>query len=376
MSVNQSADAAVIGGGIVGLAHALALLKKGFRVVLFEREHFAIGASVRNFGLLWPVGQEQGNGLRRALRSREIWNEVSREAGVWLNPCGSLQLAYHDDEWDVLNEFAESAKSSEYKISLLSPNQASLQSMAIKTHQLKGAMSSSTEATVNPREAIRRIPGWLSEKYNLILRFGTLVKAVEPGLVHTAAESWKVDKVFVCSGADFETLYPEVYEQQEMYKCKLQMMKGVTSGNVDIGPSLCAGLTLLHYPAFRNCTTLAKVRDRYDQHSPDYKTHGVHVLLSQNNYGDWIIGDSHHYGKTLEPFDAESVNRLILNYLQLFVDTSKVQITERWNGTYSKTKDGNILIMQPHRDVTIVNGLGGAGMTLSFGLAEELVAAL
>src|SRR5688572_20752894 len=128
MSIKQSADVAVVGGGIVGLAHALAALRKGHRVVLFEREQFAIGASVRNFGLLWPIGQEPGAGLNRALRSRVIWNEVAEQAGIWLKPNGSLHLAYHDDEWDVLNEFAELYKDEPYDLTLLNPNQAVLHS--------------------------------------------------------------------------------------------------------------------------------------------------------------------------------------------------------------------------------------------------------
>lgn len=377
MSIKQSADVAIIGGGIVGLAHALASVKKGLRVVLFEREQFAIGASVRNFGLLWPIGQEPGAGLTRALRSHEIWKEVAEQSGIWLKPNGSLHLAYHDDEWDVLNEFAEMYKEEPYDITLLTPNQAVLHSMRsknIRTSNLKGVLWSTTEATVNPREAIRTIPKWLEEKHGLITRYGSLVTSIEMPHVKTSTEMWKVNKVFVCSGADFETLYPQAYADHKLTKCKLQMMKATSTRQFDLGPSLCAGLTLRHYPAFSKCPSLKKVDQRYDETQPDYKKDGIHVLVSQNNHGELIIGDSHHYGKTLEPFDSERVNQTILDYLNSFVSFEGLQVTERWNGTYPKTSNGGHLILDVERDVKIVNGLGGAGMTLSFGLAEEIVA--
>lgn len=367
---------AVVGGGIVGLAHAFAALRKGHRVVLFEREQFAIGASVRNFGLLWPIGQEPGAGLNRALRSRVIWNEVARQAGIWLRPNGSFHLAYHDDEWDVLNEFAQQYRGEAYDIELLDPNQVVLHPMSskrIRTEGLKGALWSSTEATVNPREAIRRIPQWLSEHFGLITRLGSPVASVEMPYVKTASETWHVQTVLVCSGADFETLYPKVYKDAGMQKCKLQMMKCVTGRPFAAGASLCAGLTLRHYKAFGKCPSLARVDSRYDALRPDYKKDGVHVLLSQNNHGELIIGDSHHYGTTMEPFDSEKINSTIIDYLKTFFDCEDLQVVERWNGVYPKTPDGLNLVVEPEPHVKIVNGLGGAGMTLSFGLAEEII---
>ncbi len=52
------------------------------------------------------------------------------------------------------------------------------------------------------------------------------------------------------------------------------------------------------------------------------------------------------------------------------------RITPR-NGVYAKSTDGESdLFFSPEPYIYVINSLGGAGMTLSFGLAEELVAGL
>lgn len=369
--MDRSADIAIVGAGIVGLAHAYMALRKGHKVVLFERDQFAVGASVRNFGLVWPIGQEPGVGLDRALRARQHWIEVAKEAGFWMNTNGSLHLAYHQDEWDVLNEFMELYQSANFQCRLLNAQEVKRMSPVVKGENLLGGLWSETEGTVYSREAIRRIPLWLEEKYGLILKFGHVVKEISIPQIRTSREEWKVGRVFVCNGADFETLYPEVFDRHPVSKCKLQMMKAVSDKPIKLGPTLCAGLTLRHYAAFARCTSLPKLDARYDLESMDYKDHGVHVLLAQNAAGEFIIGDSHHYSKTVEPFDSEHVNDVILNYLNTFADLGNLKITERWHGVYPKVKGNIDLVVNPEPGVTIVNGLGGAGMTLSFGLAEE-----
>ncbi len=374
--MDRSADVAIVGAGIVGLAHAYMALRKGYKVVLFERDQFAVGASVRNFGLVWPIGQEPGIGLERALRSRIHWQEVSKEAGFWMKNNGSLHVVYHDDELMVLEEFMEIYKDAQFNCELLSPARVRDRSAVVRQEGLLGGLWSETEGTVYAREAIRRIPQWLHEKYGLILKYGHVVTEISVPHVKTARENWRADKVFVCNGADFESLYPEIFDQHPVSKCKLQMMKAVPEQPVDLGPTLCAGLTLRHYAAFRKCASLPLTDARYDSISEDYKDHGIHVLLAQNENGELIIGDSHHYSRTVEPFDSEYVNDVILQYLNTFTDLGALRITERWHGVYPKVTGDISLVAHPDKDVTIVTGLGGAGMTLSFGLAEELIGQL
>jgi FAD dependent oxidoreductase TIGR03364 len=371
--MDRSADIAIVGAGIVGLAHAYFALKKGYKVVLFERDEYAVGASIRNFGMLWPIGQEPGVGLNAALRSRIHWKEIADQAGIWNDQNGSLHLAYHADEWNVLNEFISLYDNAPYECRLVSPGEIAKLSPAVNQKNLKGGLFSLTEGTVYSREAIKRIPLWLEEKFGLILRFCHVVKEISLPNVVTSRETWQVSKAIVCSGADFETLYPAIFDQHSMTKCKLQMIKAVPVRPFKLGPSLCAGLTLRHYRAFAKCPSLRDVDSRYDKESKDYKRHGIHVLLAQNNYGELIIGDSHHYGNTFEPFDHEDVNDIILNYLKTFLNAGELRITERWNGIYPKLAGNINLVLKPETGVTIVNGFGGAGMTLSFGIAEDVI---
>jgi len=101
------ADVAVIGGGILGLAHGYVLARGGKRVVLFERNLRASGASIRNFGMIWPIGQPAGEMHALALRSREIWLDALRDAKLNFRDTGSLHVAHRADEAEVLREFAE-----------------------------------------------------------------------------------------------------------------------------------------------------------------------------------------------------------------------------------------------------------------------------
>eukprot|EP01136_Pigoraptor_vietnamica_P001694 Opistho-1_new@28663 len=100
-------SAIVIGAGIVGLATARALSLKGYQVTVIERSEKAVGASIRNFGMVWPIGQPDGKLYNRAVRSREIWKEIADSIGLWYHEAGSLHVANEPDEWQVLQELHE-----------------------------------------------------------------------------------------------------------------------------------------------------------------------------------------------------------------------------------------------------------------------------
>ena len=83
-AADDAYDLVVIGGGIVGIAHAVAALERGMRVAMIERDGVCRAASVRNFGMLWPIGQRPGADEARALRSLDAWSKLAPLAGFTL----------------------------------------------------------------------------------------------------------------------------------------------------------------------------------------------------------------------------------------------------------------------------------------------------
>jgi FAD dependent oxidoreductase TIGR03364 len=368
-------SAIVIGAGIVGLATARALAIRGYKVTIFERNEQAVGASIRNFGMIWPIGQATGPLFERAMLSRSIWKEICTEANIWHNEVGSLHLAYHDDELQVIQEYVE-ANHSYRECSLLDPREAILKSPAINTVGLKGALWSAEEMIVESRVAVGQVAKYLAEKYDVEFHWNTAISNISHPKVLSGDRVWEADEIFVCSGADFETLYPELFLSLDITKCKLQMMRLVTQPDEwRIGPSLCGGLSMIHYPGFQAAVSLPALRKRYEEQYAIYLKWGIHVMVSQNGSGELTIGDSHEYGLVHDPFDKEFINKLIIDYLHTFANFKDWKLLQSWHGIYPKMMNGETeLIKEVEPGVTVINGIGGNGMTLSFGLCEQFIA--
>jgi FAD dependent oxidoreductase TIGR03364 len=367
-------DAGVVGAGIIGLAHAYHLARRGMRVIVFERNQRAQGASVRNFGMIWPIGQSLGPMYQLARRSREIWREILQESGLWHRQCGSLHLAYHEDEAQVLREFVAESTGIDRVVETWTPGQICSRFPAVAPSGLRAGLWSASELAVDPRQVIAKFPDWLTRTYGVEFAFGTAVLGRDSQRVLSADGERHVHRLVICTGTDFRELAPKAFADSGLIPCKLQMMRSQAFGDrVQLGTHLAAGLTLRHYASFAKCPTLPALVRRFDAEMPDYGQYGIHVLVSQNGRGELTIGDSHEYGDAIEPFDKPYVDDLILAYFRTFVNIPDLAIAERWHGIYVKHPTLPFVVAHIDPETIAVTGVGGAGMTLSFGLAEKVV---
>lgn len=369
-------SAIVVGAGIAGLAMARSLALRRYKVTVMERNARAVGASIRNFGMVWPIGQND-HYYEAAINSREVWKQLSGKKVLWLNQAGSLHAACHADEWDVLREVYEYYRN-ERDYALLSAAEVAGISPAAEVNNITGALYSREECIVNPVDAIDQIARFLEEQMNVRVIRNTAVVRAETNAVYGADDKkYEADVVFVCSGADIESLFPDVTGGFPVTRCKLQMMRTASQEGWDIGPAFCGGLSLIHYPAFGVSPSVGRLKERYMASLPEYLRLGIHVMISQNDRGEITIGDSHEYGDTHDPFDKHTINEMILDYLETFAALKVRRIAQTWHGVYAKRTDGErYLFVKAERGVYLFNCLGGNGMTLSFGLAEKIIAGL
>jgi FAD dependent oxidoreductase TIGR03364 len=373
----DSKTAVVIGAGIVGLATARALAIKGYSVKVFDRNPKAAGASVRNFGMLWPIGQPAGVLYKRAMRSCEIWKEVAAGAGIWYEETGSLHLAYNAEEWAVLQELESIFGAEGRNVTLLDAGTVISRYGPVNNDQLLGGLYSADEMLIDPREAIAALPGYLEDEYDVDFFWNKCVSYIADKTVYIGnEEEYEFDIAVVCSGADFETLYPEEFAKLPLTKCKLQMLRTVPMPeSFRLKTAICGGLSLLHYNSFKAAPSLPLLRQKMETERKEYLQFGIHVMAAQNGRGEITIGDSHEYGMQVDPFDRQSINKQIMDYLAGFLKISSKSIAETWHGIYPKLTNGDTdIFMLVDEGVYLLNGLGGAGMTLSFGLAEEVAA--
>ena len=365
---------AVVGAGIVGVAHALEAARRGLSVVLFERNARAVGASVRNFGMVIPLATAPGREHAQAMRSKRTWMEAAAEAGFWINPGGALVLAYRDDERAVMREFLAQAGSKGYGCSWLGPVEVARRAPGVRRKGLQGGLLTPEAAVVDPAEALDRLTAYLARRFRVRVCFGTTVTQVSAPFLVAGGKEWRADRVVICSGSDFGTLYPGVFARSGLTRCKLQMMRTVPQpAGWTLGPLLATGLSLCRYPAFGACPSLPSLRRRIARSRPELGRWGIHVLVAQNSAGELVIGDSHEYG--LEPGfrDRPEIDAGILRHLKTFLAPPSLELSRRWHGIYAQHETESDFVAAPEPQVRIVTGLGGSGMTRSFGLAQEVM---
>jgi FAD dependent oxidoreductase TIGR03364 len=193
--------------------------------------------------------------------------------------------------------------------------------------------------------------------------------------VHTSRGVVQADRVAVCPGDDFNTLYAPLLGERPLTRCKLQMLRLADPG-FRLPAALMSDLGLGRYQGYADLPEAAPLKARLAAEQPAHLAHGVHLIVVQSADGTLVVGDSHHYAATPDPFSHEEVDALILEEFRAAFGITPPPVIERWTGTYASAPDRPLLIEAPEKNVRLAIVTCGAGASTGFALGEEVVASL
>jgi FAD dependent oxidoreductase TIGR03364 len=372
MVSSERYDLAVVGAGILGLAHAVAALRLGLKVVVIDRDAQANGASIRNFGFVTVTGQERGEVWRRAMRSRDVWQEIAAPAGIGVVHRGAIVVARRPEALGVIEAFLATEMGE--GCALLTPAELAARQPELPASGFAGALWSPHEMRVESRDAIPQLAAWLARQ-GVAFRRQMAVIGVEPGRVVTSRGEIAAERIVVCPGDDFATLFPERIAAYGLTRCKLHMMRLADPG-YRLAAAFMSDLGLARYAGYAALPEAEVLRRRLRDEQREALANGVHLIVVQSADGSLVVGDSHHYAATPDPFAPESVDEIILDEFRAVFGPSAPPVTARWTGTYASASDRTSFVDRPFDTVRLVMITGGTGASTSFAIAEEVIGEL
>lgn len=383
--MNQTkTDLIVIGGGILGTFHAYHALEMGLTVRLFEKNKQPRGATVRNFGQVVPSGMN-AEWQQLGRKSLAIYKQLQAQFDLTMRPNGSYYIASDEEEMTLLEELRHINRQNDYASELLTQKQCLQRLEGLKEDYCRGALFFPEEVTVESREMILRVLGFLSKEKGLLYQASTPILQVQQANGHCEVlDNWgrvyTAEQVIICSGDEFRLLFPDVFANSDLELTKLQMMQTVRQPSMRVNGNILTGLSIRRYESFQECPSYQDIKKREDKDAY-WKKWGIHILFKQSPDGSFIIGDSHEYADAAHADDLgfdihPEINDYMLTAAKEIFQLEDWTLEREWFGVYSQCKTQDLFSQTIDENIHIVTGIGGKGMTASAGLAEKHLAQL
>jgi glycine oxidase len=179
-STQGSTSVVIVGGGIIGLSAAWALVQQGLAVTVIDKARFGAEASWAGAGMLAPGGEVLQPSRLGALsvRSRAqyaAWvHQLERASGLSVDyqECGGLDLAYSAAEMGALDARAACQAQLDIISKKVTPDNISTFWPRVRKDGLVGGRFYAGDAIVNPRDLTAALTAVLQPSAELIENCG------------------------------------------------------------------------------------------------------------------------------------------------------------------------------------------------------------
>ncbi|GCE31007.1 oxidase [Dictyobacter alpinus] len=380
----RHADIIVIGAGVLGTFHAYFAARKGYKVLLLERNTVPGDASTRNFGMqMQTIVATNSPWAQFALDSREIYQTIQQKSDISFEQKGSLYLAATEVERQVLQEFAAQFAET-YHCTFIDAAEVQRRYPFVQDSYCTGALYSWEDCMLEPRVTMQQVIEYATRTEAIEYVPQTQVVEVttsSQGCVVKDAHGdlFTADQVFVCNGTQYQTLFPKLFQQSGLQLCKLQMLRTVAQPRQILPHSILSSHSIRRYPAFTACPSYHLLAEE-QRDDAELQKYGIHMLARQAEDGSVVLGDSHEYipfsevARDTFEYTNWHINALLIQYAQSMLALPTWDIQVMWNGYYMLHPDLPIYTHTLEDKIHIVTGIGGKGMSTGPGFARQYIA--
>jgi D-hydroxyproline dehydrogenase subunit beta len=360
----EHVDVAVVGAGIVGLAHAWEAHQRGATVLVVDAADRPHGASVRNFGHAC-ITPQTGAAAVFAEEARTRWLDLAARAGFTVRETGTHVVARRDEELAVIEEFATTRDD----IALMTAD-AFTEAVPVAPGAVRGGAFLPADLQVDPREAVDAIAAYLAAQ-GVRFAWRTAATGATTGVLATTRGEVGAGEIVVATNHDLDRLFPRIAEDAGLVRCRLHMLRATPMLRMPLAAPLFTGWSLLRYSGFAATASAQALRDRLAADLPEGAELDLNQMVTQHVDGSLILGDTHERGVDATPFESERGFELVLRETRALFGVDDVPVVERWQGVYASSPDREFVIEQPEPGVHVVTVASGIGMTTGLGIAPH-----
>ncbi|HEV8229382.1 MAG TPA: FAD-dependent oxidoreductase [Candidatus Limnocylindria bacterium] len=338
LDTDMTADVAIVGGGIAGIATAYFLAASGASVVVLEARGIAEGASGRNAGFLLAGVAEnfvaatrrygEANALRIwrfTKRTHELVRSLVAEHGIEceLRWNGSDQIAGDEDEWREVEQSAV---------------RLAKEGVSVVVDHAERIATYTDDGEIHPVRWVRGLAA-AAVKKGARIHESTRVESVRAGRLRTANATVRVGAIVLCTNA----------YTQHLVRSRVEPVRGQMLATAP-APHLFA--------------------------RPAYANRGYRYWR-QTRDGRVLVGGWRDTAVAEEIGEEERTTQRIQEQLDAFLHEHKITapVTHRWAGIMGFSHDALPYIGRLTQGIYVCGGFTGHGM--AFGPASaELVALL
>ncbi|MFD1039627.1 NAD(P)/FAD-dependent oxidoreductase [Virgibacillus byunsanensis] len=327
----ETADAVVIGGGVIGASIAYRLAENNRKVMLIEKGEIGAKTSGSCDKAIFLQSKKPGFPTQLAKASREIYEnlEDELETSIEFKRGGGMIVIEKEGHMDFMKKFVKKQNNAGINVELLDRKE-SLERQPCLSPNIAGSTYSTEDAEVNPLLLSQAFTEG-ARKRGVDIRTHTEVIAIHSE--HGRITGVQTDKVLIATELVINAAGPFASKIAEMAGVSLTIMprRGVILISEKVKPLIHGNILCSQYIAAKYLT---------GSNEDDVPPYGIGLSLGQTNSGNLLIGGSREFKGFKKALEPEVLTAVAAHASRIAPSLNTIRIIRSMVGFRPFTGDG------------------------------------